>query len=703
LFQDAVLRTRPLAQDGGQLIVIGGEAHRSLIVDQLAEIETDACVLLEPEPRDSAPAIAAATAHVLACDPDAILALVASDHHIPDDALFRDAVQLAAQEAGRGRIVTLGVKPTHPSTAYGYIKPAAPGLSRVDEFVEKPDPKRAASLIAQGYLWNSGNLISSAKVLDDELRQLAPAVHSAAARSFGGKGARVRVLGDGFRAAPRVSIDYAVMEKTRLASVLEVDFAWSDLGTWDAMSASGEGGVGLSVLEDAENCLTRAPDGVLVAAMGVKNLAIIVEPDAVLVSDLSQSVNLKRLMERVAATSPKHLDQSVAAPQSFASEAEGFARWLRLRALPVWSTIGMNAAGAFAETISLDGEPLSSFRRARVQARQIYVYSQAGLLGWDGPWRETVEKGIEELNRTFRRPDGLYRARVDEKGVSLDDTVTLYDQAFVMLALATARKAGLAPGAESEASVVRDALLARAGPNGAMVEVGEQPYQANAHMHLFEAFQAWEEVGEDAKWARASDQVADLARTVLFDPVKGCLREFFGADWTAASGEDGKLVEPGHQFEWASLLFLYGLKRRNEVFSSIARELHAFGRRGIADRGGYVLDALNDDGSVRSRRARLWPQSEWLRASLLLAEHSPKDERVILLNEAGSALSSLARYLTPDGLWNDKQLEPGDFLEEPAPASSFYHIMSAFSQLEATSGSPGFEGWGTLRLGGSRG
>lgn len=86
-----------------------------------------------------------------------------------------------------------------------------------------------------------------------------------------------------------------------------------------------------------------------------------------------------------------------------------------------------------------------------------------------------------------------------------------------------------------------------------------------------------------------------------------------------------------------------------------------------------------------------------------MAEHSTKEERVGLLSEAESALSSLFHYLTPDGLWNDKQLEPGDFLQEPAPASSFYHIMSAFSQLEATSRSPGFESWGSLKLGGSLG
>lgn len=700
LFQEAILRSAPLTRDAGRLIVVGGLTHRDLVLDQLEELAMEADILLEPEPRDSAPAMAAAAAFVRRRDPSGIVAFVASDHHIPDHEAFRAAIGEAAREADRGRIVTLGVRPTSPSSSYGYIKPRGRGLSEVETFVEKPDAERAADYIARGYLWNSGNFIASAQTLGEALKLHAPAVEAAAVEALGPGDGQIRLLSDTFRDAPRVSIDYAVMEKTRLASVLEVDFAWSDLGTWEAIAASGEGSVGLNVLEDAEGCVTRAPDGVLVAAMGVRNLAIIVEPDAILVSDLTNSANLKRLVERVRLKAPGHLDFPRPPERSLESAADSFARWMRLRALPFWATVGMTHEGAFAETVSLQGVPLTSFRRARVQARQIFVYATAGLLGWRGPWRAVVERALIEMDTAFRRPDGLYRARVSEEGTPLDETAMLYDQAFVMLAMATAREAGAAPDlVEQKAVIVRDALIANTLANGAFKETGENPYQANAHMHLFEAFLAWEMVGQDGGWARAADSIAGLALDVFVDPKLGCLREFYDEKWQPAQGEDGRMVEPGHQFEWASLLIQYGVRRETAGPIDAARRLYEFGRRGVTERGSFVIDCLNDDGSIRTRRARLWPQSEWLRAALLLAEHTRHADRLALLDDAKAAQLSLLAYLTADGLWHDKQLAPGSFLDEPAPASSFYHIMSAYRQLAASRHTQGMEKLAGLRLG----
>jgi mannose/cellobiose epimerase-like protein (N-acyl-D-glucosamine 2-epimerase family) len=115
-----------------------------------------------------------------------------------------------------------------------------------------------------------------------------------------------------------------------------------------------------------------------------------------------------------------------------------------------------------------------------------------------------------------------------------------------------------------------------------------------------------------------------------------------------------------------------------------ARTLYASGRRGVPDDAGFVIDALNDDGSIRSRSARLWPQTEWLKASLLLAETAQDEERTRLMADALSALQALSAYLTPEGLWHDKQTSPGHFADEPAPATSFYHIVTAFQQLAAS-------------------
>lgn len=701
LFQETVVRVAPLAGDEGRLIVVGGVRHRDWIVDQLNALEIEAQVLLEPEARDSAAAMAAAAAWAARHDPEAIIAFVASDHHIPDHEAFREAVTAAAAAAAEGRIVTLGVMPSEPSQAYGYIKPSGRGLSAVDSFVEKPDRTQAQTYIDAGYLWNSGNFIVSAASLIDELAAHAPAVIDAARSALPEEGSgAVQTLGSAFVTSPKISIDYAVMEKTARASVLEVDFAWSDLGAWDSIAASGEGDTGQHIFEDSEGCLVRAPDGILVAALGVRNLAIVVEEDAVLVCDLSQSQGVKKVVERIKATSPRHLDFAPAPPEGLAEGAIRFADWMRLKALPVWSTLGQATNGGFAEVLSLEGRALTLPRRARVQARQIFVYANAGMNGWQGPWRGIVERGLQRLYSDYLRPDGLCRTTLTPEGAPLDETAYLYDQAFVLFALSAAKSAGIDdPTLEDRAIRLRDALLAAGPATGGLIEAGEQPYQSNAHMHLLEACLGWEAAGGDAGWTVLADRVVDLALTRFIDPDGGFLREFFGADWAPAAGQDGRLVEPGHQFEWAWLLARVGRSRGRADVTRAAQRLYAAGRTGVSERPMIAVDALNDDGTVRSRRARLWPQTEWLKASLILAESASDGERQRLMDDAATALRALWLYLTPDGLWRDKRLPQGSFIDESAPASSLYHIAAAFGQLAETGRVEGLRGMSDIGLG----
>ncbi|KQS52890.1 hypothetical protein ASG17_14890 [Brevundimonas sp. Leaf363] len=394
LFQETALRVAPLAEDGGRLIVVGGKAHRQAILDQLAEIGIEAQVLLEPEPRDSAAAMAAAAAWTEARDAAGVNVFVASDHHIPDHEGFRAAVTRGAEAAADGRIVTLGVRPTEPSSAYGYIAPEGTDLSPVAAFVEKPDRAAAERYIAGGYLWNSGNFIARANVLLSELRAEAPAVEAAARASLPDDGAVVADLGPGFLAAPKISIDYAVMEKTTRASVLAVDFAWSDLGAWDAVAATGEGDLGAFVFEDAEGCMARACDGVMVAAIGVRNLAIVVERDAVLVCDLSRSQDVKKVVERLKLASPLHLDFQDARAESLTVGAERLARWLRLRALPLWSELVWSASEGFAEGLTLDGRRSPAPARPGSLARLARAFAEAGDLGWGGPWNARLAAAI---------------------------------------------------------------------------------------------------------------------------------------------------------------------------------------------------------------------------------------------------------------------------------------------------------------------
>lgn len=685
LFQETALRVAPLSSDGGRLIVVGGVAHRDAILSQLAELGIEAQVLLEPEARDSAAAMAAAAAWTARIDAAGINVFVASDHHIPDHQAFRDAALKAADAARAGQIVTLGVRPDTPSSAYGYIAPQGQGLSAVKTFVEKPDAHTAERYIADGYLWNSGNFIVSATTLLNELRHEAPAVAAAVLAALPPVEAGDLVtLSPAFSAAPKISIDYAVMEKTRHASVLAVDFAWSDLGAWDAVSATGEGDLGAFIFEDAENCMARAPEGVMVAAIGVRNLAIIVEHDAVLVCDMNRSQDVKKVVERLKTASPQHLDFAATKSENLADGGRRFADWLRMRALPLWGTAGQAQDGGFAELLSQDGRYVTAQRRARVQARQIHVYAEAGRNGWRGPWLTMVQRALERLETDYLRDDGLMRTLLDEDGQPLDETAMVYDQAFLMLARASALGAGVEGDHEKAALAVRQALLRQAPERGGLIEKGDHPYQSNAHMHLLEACLAWESAGEDEGWAQLADRVVALTLEKFIDAEGGFLREFFDADWAPAAGEDGRVVEPGHQFEWAWLLARYGRARGDETALAAARRLYAFGRRGVAVQRQVAVDALNDDGSIRNTRARLWPQTEWMKASLILAELSDDGERTAFLDDAAAAQRALWGYLTSDGLWRDKLLENGAFIDEPAPASSFYHILSAYLQLQAT-------------------
>lgn len=680
LFQETVLRVAPLAAGDGGLIVVAGSGHADAIAAQLAGIGVEATVLLEPEARDSAPAMAAAAAFIHARDPDGVAAVIASDHHIPDAEAFRDAVRTAAVEAVRGRIVTLGVAPTEPSSAYGYIRPAGPGLAPVSRFVEKPDVATAAAYVAEGFLWNSGNFIVSARTLMDELARHAPAIAEAARAALpAGETGPVIRLTDAFRAAPKISIDYAVMEKSDRTSVLPVSFAWSDLGAWDAVMATGEGAAGAHIGLDSEACLVRAPDGVLVATLGVSNLAVIVEADAVLVCDLSRAQSVKTLVDRIKAEAPGHADiPDTRDPAPWAS----FGDWMRTAALPLWSTLGTRPDGAFFEALTADGRPAGDRRRARVQSRQIFVFCRAGALGWAGPWRERAEAGLERLLADYVRPDGAVRNALTTDGAVLDDTALLYEQAFALLALASAHAAGIQPDrCGAQAGRMLDRLTADCLPSGGWREDDAHPWQANANMHLFEAAQAWSTRGVDARWAAVADNIAELALTRLIDAGGGFLREFFGSDWRPADGEDGRLVEPGHQFEWSWLLSRHALLRGDERTMAAARRLYGHGLRGIDAGRGVAVDAMDETLAIRSRRARLWPQTEWLRAALAMAELSDGAERGRRLDEADKAVRGLALYLRPNGTWRDKLEPSGAFVDEPAPASSLYHIAGAFDQV----------------------
>jgi mannose-1-phosphate guanylyltransferase/mannose-6-phosphate isomerase len=403
-FQNTVVRVGGITGATAPL-VIAGVRHRSAIEAQLAELGVEAVLLLEPEARDSAAAMAAAAAWIARQDAEGVAVFVSADHEVPDSAAFRTAASTAAEAAKGGRIVTLGVRPRSPSTAFGYIRPE-PGETQVRPvaaFVEKPDATRAAAYVEQGYLWNSGNFVTAATTLLAELDAFAPGVAQAAREAVAGarRDGMAVTLGPAFKTAPKISIDYAVMEKTARASVLPVEFSWADIGAWDAVlaaspaDASGNHHSGHVLMIDSENCLVRAPQDMQVAIVGARNLAVVVEDGAVLVSDLSRCQGVKQAGDHFgSARSDAFTDLTQA--------RDWYRQWLWARALPLWSTLGLDSeGGGWRESLAADGAAVEPSRRARVAARQTYVYASAGAAGWPGPWRQAMRHGLAALDKDF--------------------------------------------------------------------------------------------------------------------------------------------------------------------------------------------------------------------------------------------------------------------------------------------------------------
>lgn len=295
-------------------VVIAGADHGHLVVAALAEAGAKATVLLEPEGRDTAAAIAAAAAFVAERDPGAIILVLAADHVIRDHAGFAQTVTTALPAAEAGHIVVFGIPPAWPATGYGYIHPGTPlaiaGARGVVQFVEKPDAARARRFLADGFLWNSGIFLLSVSVALAELAAFAPEITAAAraavAAGASGEDGVVRLDHRAFAAAPKTSFDRAVMEKTRNAAVADARFDWSDLGTWAAVweaasrDAAGNVAIGDAVLVDAAGSYvstTRPRVGVI----AVSDIVVVASDDAVLVAPRAAADRVKELAAAIEA------------------------------------------------------------------------------------------------------------------------------------------------------------------------------------------------------------------------------------------------------------------------------------------------------------------------------------------------------------------------------------------------------------------
>jgi len=361
--------------------------------------------------------------------------------------------------------------------------------------------------------------------------------------------------------------------------------------------------------------------------------------------------------------------------------------WANHAAFPLWWKVGADhKGGGFFEKIEQSGEAPDSPRRGRVLPRQIYSFTAAGKLGWTGPWKKAVEHGLSYYLDVYRKPDGLFRTLVGPGGVVLDDTAPLYDQAFALFALANAFEVTGRDDLKSIAVSVRDRLNATLRhPLGGFNETAPPtvPLQSNPHMHLFEASLAWaEQDGDDPEWRDLADMIAGLALSHFIAADTGALHEFFDDQWGPAPGVEGRIWEPGHQYEWGWLLLRWGkLAGRADATAAALRMIDLAERVGCDPERGVAVNAMLDDMTAHDNGARLWPQTERIKAGVLAAEITGEGRWWGVAVEGAEGLLQYLRTPVP-GLWRDKLKPDGAFVEEAAPASSFYHIVCAIAELD---------------------
>jgi len=385
---------------------------------------------------------------------------------------------------------------------------------------------------------------------------------------------------------------------------------------------------------------------------------------------------------------------SVSDPSSFQAAAQAHKKlkaWLLDHAYDRWWQHGADLErGGFHERLGTDGQGLLEPRRARVNPRQVYCYSLAETLGWSGPARRAVAHGLDYFLKHYRRPDRLFRGLVNPDGTVVSERAVLYDQAFALLALASAYAALSDESHRQLARELHDVLRTRLAHHVAGFEESEPrilPLISNSHMHLLEASLQWMSLDDEPVWSTLAEEIVELALTCFIDPASGFVLEFFDREWRAAPGIEGRVVEPGHQYEWAWLFLRWSAlcpnaRSATRAAESAQRLIALAEQHGVDRTRGVVINKILTDTAVSDPQARLWPQTERLKAVCAMAEMT-NDARY--WRAAAEAAETLLKYLsTPvPGLWYDKMTIEGTFIDEPAPASSFYHIVCAIDVMRS--------------------
>ncbi|WP_146591381.1 mannose-1-phosphate guanylyltransferase/mannose-6-phosphate isomerase [Puniceibacterium confluentis] len=313
-------------------MVLTGDPFRFIVTEQLAAIEqAPSAILIEPEGRNTAPAILAAALFLEREDSQALMLVAPSDHVIPDAAAFRTAVQAAVPRAEAGDLITFGISPDHPETGYGYLElapgaqPQASTPQKLARFVEKPDAARAAEMLSLGnFLWNAGIFLFTAATIRAAYEKHAPALIKGVQAALDGAQTDLgftRLAPEPWGQIEDISVDYAIMEKADNLAVMPYGAGWSDLGGWDAVwRESGPDAAGnvaserATAIDCSDSLLRSESERLQLVGIGLKDIIAVAMDDAVLVAHKSEA---QRVKEAVAALKAKGASQAVQLPRDY--------------------------------------------------------------------------------------------------------------------------------------------------------------------------------------------------------------------------------------------------------------------------------------------------------------------------------------------------------------------------------------------------
>ena len=367
--------------------------------------------------------------------------------------------------------------------------------------------------------------------------------------------------------------------------------------------------------------------------------------------------------------------------------------WYYEKTLPVWRALAVDQEqGGFHEKLNASLVPeTADGKRMMVQARQIFVFSQAYLRTQNPIDLENAKCGFQFLSRYGPHAQGGWHHKVDRKGNPVDPMRSLYDHAFVLFAMAWFGRANGSSLALDFADATIDFMETEmAHPKGGYVESvpgavdnldrPKGPRKQNPHMHLLEAFLALFQTSGDDWWLERASRIVALLKRYFF--VEGSLREYFTDTWAPVPGPMGRITEPGHHYEWVWLLHQYAALTNDISIISTATDLYHFANaNGVDEMSGGVFDEISASGEVIKPFRRLWPQTEILKAHSARRRFGEKGA-ACNLEQAIETLHENHLEAMPNGAWREHLGKSGEPIRTDFPGSSLYHLAMAVAEID---------------------